>query len=311
MKRSLQFKVVLLVAVSLVGAFFWKYMTRETLAARSKYEEGEQRTVAGLVGSFGQRLQRVSLLAPSETVEKAMCEQYGGLVAPGLIATWSKDPQKAPGRRVSSPWPDRIEISSIAKVSEQVYKVDGQIIEVTSVEKVNGGAAARRDVSILVEKVSKQWLITSVEMGGYDGALGDPQKIAYDNTDCGFKFALPESWQGYSVLVAKWEGTAVDGPLAGKVVESGPLLQIRHPGWTTESPRQDIPIMVFTLSQWNRLQAMEFSVGAATIGPSELGRNSQYVSACPARYNYAFLPGFEEVQAIFESRTLKPYDVQK
>ncbi len=34
---------------------------------------------------------------------------------------------------------------------------------------------------------------------------------------------------------------------------------------------QDIPVMVFTLSQWNDLLAEKFHIGAAPVGPSEFG----------------------------------------
>ena len=64
--------------------------------------------------------------------------------------------------------------------------------------------------------------------------------------------------------------------------------------------------MVFTLAQWKALQDLEFSVGAAPIGPSELGRNSKYVFALPARYNYAFPKGFEEVEDIVKNKPLTP-----
>ena len=56
--------------------------------------------------------------------------------------------------------------------------------------------------------------------------------------------------------------------------------------------------MVFTPEQWNLIQKEELAVSAAPIGPSELGQNAKYIFALPARYNYAFPVGFEEVQTI-------------
>jgi hypothetical protein len=64
--------------------------------------------------------------------------------------------------------------------------------------------------------------------------------------------------------------------------------------------------MIFTLSQWKAMQQEEFHIGAAPFGPRELGRNSRYVFALPARYNYAFPAGYEEVEEI-----LKGYPLQK
>ena len=130
--------------------------------------------------------------------------------------------------------------------------------------------------------------------------------IEYKNIQYGFSFSLPVSWEGYSIAEDKWEGEAlVQG--SDVVVEQGPIILIRHPQWTKENPRQDIPIMVFTIEQWNELQQEKFHIGAAPIGPTELGRNSKYVFALPARYNVAFPPGFEEVEEILENHPLKAF----
>jgi hypothetical protein len=90
--------------------------------------------------------------------------------------------------------------------------------------------------------------------------------------------------------------------------ETGPLVLIRHPGWTEENPRQDIPVMVFTHAQWEALENGEFHIGAAPTNPSRLGRNSEYVFALPARYNYAFPEGYEEVEDIIESGAFEAFD---
>lgn len=138
------------------------------------------------------------------------------------------------------------------------------------------------------------------------GVRGDSGSIIYKNTEYGFTFALPSSWKGYTILTDKWEGLSLEESHQGKVAETGPIITIRHPQWTSENPRQDIPVMVFTVDQWNSLQQEKFHIGAAPIGPSELGRNSSYVFALPARYNFAFLTGYEEVEDILKSHPLKP-----
>jgi len=66
--------------------------------------------------------------------------------------------------------------------------------------------------------------------------------------------------------------------------------------------------MIFTRAQWNSLQRGDFHIGAAPIGPSELARNSKYVFALPARYNYAFPIGFEEVEIILKNNPLQAYE---
>ena len=123
--------------------------------------------------------------------------------------------------------------------------------------------------------------------------------LTYSNFDYGFSFNLPLSWKGYSIIEENWEGNMIDGTIR-KI--SGSKIIIRHPLWTEEVLMQDIPIMVFTLSQWDLIREEKLSVGAAPIGPSELGRNKNYVFAIPARYNFAYPLGFEEVQKIIENK---------
>jgi hypothetical protein len=119
----------------------------------------------------------------------------------------------------------------------------------------------------------------------------------YVNRSYGFRFGLPADWKGYRVLSKQWEGTTQAEP---KRKERGPKIILRNPRWTTAQPRQDIPIMVFTLAQWKE----DLVVSAAPFGPSELGRNSQYVFALPPRYNYAFPEGYEEVEEILKGNPL-------
>jgi hypothetical protein len=135
-----------------------------------------------------------------------------------------------------------------------------------------------------------------------ENVLTENSSIEYKNTDYGFIFKLPATWKGYSIVNEKWVGYLID--TADNKEMTGAKISIRHPLWTSENPRQDIPIMIFTHSQWNLIQAEKLSVGAAPIVPSELGRNGEYVFALPARYNYAFPTGFEEVQQIIESKPL-------
>src|SRR5690348_5068827 len=67
-----------------------------------------ERAVRRLVRLFGSRMQTVSLLAPDSIAASRLQEAYGTLVTPDLLSDWMARPTAAPGRRVSSPWPDRI-----------------------------------------------------------------------------------------------------------------------------------------------------------------------------------------------------------
>lgn len=255
--------------------------------------------ITTLVEAFGKKLQMVSLLADKDIVSKSMEDNYGTYVSSTLLEKWKGAPEMAPGRMVSSPWPDRIEISNTEKLSDGTYKVTGSIIEVTSVEASSGGVAAKRLITLVVQKSQEKWQITDVTLGDYE----DSSTNLYKNKEYGFDFQLPQSWKDYTVIIASWEGLEIGST---KVLETGPIINLRHPLWTADKPRQDIPVMVFTLSQWNMLQQEKFHIGAAPIGPKELGRNSKYVFALPARYNFSFLTGFEEVENILNNNSLKP-----
>lgn len=269
----------------------------EPLPAKKDDLEQDQQDVRALVEAFGKTLQKVSLSAPKDVVGTSIEENYSGYVTPELLQKWQADPQSAPGHVVSSPWPDRIDILRMEIVDKNQYTVYGEIIEITSVELVNGGAAAKRPATIDVQKVNDRWLISGVTIGEYM----QRGPVVYENTRYGFRFYLPETWKGYLIAEEQWKGTN-----NGELSETGPQLLIRHPDWTQEAPRQDIPIMVFTLEQWNALQKGDFYVSAAPIGPSKLGSNSVYVFALPPRYNYAFQTGFEEVEEILKGNPLWP-----
>ena len=117
----------------------------------------EEAEIRDLVENFGKRLQTVSLLAADAARE--MQQQYADFVSPALLETWMKDVTKAPGRIVSSPWPERIDITTLSKEGSDRYVITGFVIEVTSVEMVNGGAAARLPVRIVVQRGPGRWLI--------------------------------------------------------------------------------------------------------------------------------------------------------
>ena len=142
------------------------------------------------------------------------------------------------------------------------------------------------------------------EMNQTEADSESTAKILYENKEYGFTFSLPKSWEGYQIVNDSWKGNLVDQQ-QNKMVD-GPILSIRHPKWTEKTPRQDIPIMVFTLEQWSSLEKEEFHIGAAPVPPKKLGQNDKYVFALPPRYNFAFQEGFEEVEDILETNPLQP-----
>lgn len=189
--------------------------------------------------------------------------------------------------------------------SDQTFYIrsDAKLVIVFDEYEVAPGSMGIVEFVIPTEKI-RDILVSSyyVSAGLLDPAL---DSLVYDNAQYGFRFTLPASWQGYSIVTSTWEGLATVSTQGEQAVEMGPLLSIRHPQWTDNRPRQDIPIMVFTQDQWNQLTQDKFNIGAAPIGPRKLGQNTDYVFALPARYNYAFPEGFEEVDEIIESDPLQ------
>ncbi|MGA9584719.1 MAG: hypothetical protein WBQ95_05280 [Terracidiphilus sp.] len=122
-------------------------------------------------------------------------------------------------------------------------------------------------------------------------------QLLYRNAEYGFCLALPAGWSGFHVLTERWGG---DG---NGESESGPRLVVRNPRWTKEKPYQDIPILVFTSAQWRSVDSGEFSVSAAPIGPSELGRNRKYVFALPPRFaGFDDATGTDEVLRLLQQK---------
>ena len=107
---------------------------------------------------FGKKLQNVSLLSPDAAQQ--IQKQYAEFVSLALLEMWVNDLSVAPGRIVSSPWPDRIEIISLEWADANTYEISGHIVEVTSNEVVNGGEAGRVLVHIVVKRSNGGWWIT-------------------------------------------------------------------------------------------------------------------------------------------------------
>ncbi len=124
--------------------------------------DNDKTLVVKLIEDFGSKLKNVSLLAPDNVVKNSIQENYGEFISPELLAKWQRDLQDIPGRVLSSPWPERIYISEMERLSDSEYQIEGQIIEMTS-----DGVAAKRPITITAEKIENSWLITAVNIGPY------------------------------------------------------------------------------------------------------------------------------------------------
>lgn len=199
------------------------------LISVTPFQVDQEAAVRKLVANFGAQLKDVSLLAPKEDVAEAMQMNYSPYVTPELLVRWENNPLNAPGRLTSSPWPDRIEITSIAKESDSRYHVEGTIIEVTS----EGGGidevptvAVRRPVTIAAERRGGDWVISELALGVYPG---DGEWVLSSPVARGLQFMYPQELPTRHISAQEWpplvelvanpyaceEGpiTAADGPL--------------------------------------------------------------------------------------------------
>lgn len=126
--------------------------------------EEQKQEITALIKNFGNVLKLVSLTAPDDVVAESIKEYYSDFITPELLAIWQSNPQNAPGRILSSPWPDRIDVINIETDGDDAFVVTGEIIEVTSTEQQSGDAAAKYPVEIRVIKQNNRWLISKVEI---------------------------------------------------------------------------------------------------------------------------------------------------
>src|SRR5664280_315304 len=155
--------VLLVVVVFVAGFFFWNFMNPNTMKKDEKAE------ATALVESFGSKLKEVSLSAPGEIVSQEIETIYAPFVSSNLLLDLTNDPARAPGRDVSSPWPEKIEIISMEKLDSYTIQVKGKIILMTSVEVAQGGNAGETPIALWVRNTNANgaWLIDQLSYGEY------------------------------------------------------------------------------------------------------------------------------------------------
>lgn len=169
-----------------------------------------------------------------------------------------------------------------------------------STQSTSGTARSSRTTSASLTTSTAATTSTTVTVGA----------VVYKNTKYGFLFSLPEDWKGYSVLTDKWQADTDGDTKVAKDLLTGTEIIIRNPNWTKQNPWQDIPIMIFTIPQWNAVLNDELIVSVAPYPPTELGLNSKYVFAIPARYNYTDCAGIEEVEEIINDNALQAFEMK-
>jgi hypothetical protein len=203
MKKTLV--IVLIVLIVGVGGFYvWQNLSNPQQTEQPKQsEQTDEALIRVVVEDFGKSLKNVSLQAPKETAIKSIEENYKDFITPQLLDTWKADPSKALGRFVSSPWPDRIEIQEITKINDTQYLVKGKIIEITSVEEIEGGVTNERDVEISVIKSNDKWLINDVSsISHIDTSNWQNSTQSMDQGEISFKY--PQDLPASYISVQEW-----------------------------------------------------------------------------------------------------------
>lgn len=130
--------------------------------------EGDVRTT---VTAFGNQLTTVSLGA-ADAAEQIRAA-YAPFVVPELLAAWMQYPERAPGRKASSPWPSHIAIDRVTQNEEGAYDVFGRIILASS-----GGPSGEIAVVLTVAQGDGGYRITRYE----EAPLTAPEPAAEDIT---------------------------------------------------------------------------------------------------------------------------------
>jgi len=145
---------IILLAVLIGGIVLWQ---------RGYFNAADEQDASRLVEDFGANLKAVSLTGAEEDVRDAIRQEYADFVTPELLARFVAEPAEAPGRLISSPWPEKIEIATVWKVG-QAFVVDGEVIYLTSEEVAEGGEAFREKISVALEKRGPKLLIADYDL---------------------------------------------------------------------------------------------------------------------------------------------------
>lgn len=158
--------------------------------------------------------------------------------------------------------------------------------------------ASRRTVPL---SVALLWPALALLAGACTHPGHHASAITYRNNAYGLTFRLPPSWNNYTVVTNHWQGFSyIPAKDTTEVTVRGPTIILRHPKWSATEPYQDIPIMVFTRSQWDADKHGKLSIGAGGFD-EELWHNRKYVFALSSRYNAADdVKAWKEVEQIIQ-----------
>lgn len=151
--------IVLLLVISVGGYFLFKPST--TIPPN----EADINAIYHVVGEFGARLKDVEMTAPNQNVITDVGFNLERLITNRLYQEFVQDTSRIPGRYVSSPWPEGIEIVSVQRLVSGSYTVNGNQIAMDSDALAHGGNAGETPITLTLKKVNGAWLVDDVAGG--------------------------------------------------------------------------------------------------------------------------------------------------
>ena len=157
--RFIAVGIVLLLVISVGEYFLFKPATTP------QPNEADVNAIYQVVGEFGARLKDVEITAPQRIVIDAVNFNLKGFITDRLYQVFVQDKIRIPGRYVSSPWPERIEIASVQRLDSGSCTVSGSQIVMTDDTLAHGGNAGEIPITLTLKKVNGAWLIDDVAGG--------------------------------------------------------------------------------------------------------------------------------------------------
>jgi hypothetical protein len=157
--RFIVIGIVLLLVIS-VGEYFL-FKPSATILPNA----ADINAIYQVVGEFGARLKDVVITTSDQDVITAVDFNLKQLITDRLYQVFVQDKIRIPGRYVSSPWPERIEIASVEMLDSGSYTVNGSQIVMTDDTLAHGGNAGESPIMLTLKKVNGIWLIDDVTGG--------------------------------------------------------------------------------------------------------------------------------------------------
>lgn len=233
--NKIQITLIAVIALAIAGVaiFMNRNENSEGAAAPNQTVSNEIDTeIRSFVSEFGTKLKNVSLLQPAADLKNSLQSNFGEYVAPELLTKWQADPKTALGRNVSSPWPDRIEIVEVVPESTDTYRVEGNIIELTSADKLMEPFGVQ-PVTLILKRSEVSWIITDAVKGAYSelpqriSVVGFWECLPYKNTsgpqtlECAQGIAIDQSDGHYAINTMLMSQSPIDFPSGTKVRVEG------------------------------------------------------------------------------------------